>query len=53
MSEKGDGGGGGGGGANTNIISSLGGSPIHVIHGQPNRLIYVSVAATSYNQVYG
>ena len=51
MREKGDG--GGGGGANRNIISSLGGSPIHVIHGQPNSLIYDSVAATSYNQVYG
>ena len=40
MREKGD------GGANNNIISSLGGSPIHVIHGQPN---YDSVAATSYS----
>ena len=36
MREKGDRGWVGGGGANSNIISSLGGSPIHVIHGQPN-----------------
>ena len=44
------GGGGGGRGANSNIISWLGGSR-HPC--QPNSLIYNSVAATSYNQVYG
>ena len=41
---------GGGGVANSNIISSRGGSPVHIIHDQPN---YDSVAATSYNQVQG